>query len=152
MSRYVTGDKLPPALQEEAKRTNKDRFTGEHRPAWLDGPFVSSERRNAPADFEDDAAWLAHTEFPVSGEGAKLKLARNGQKSRTEYIRRPINGAGDTLTPQLMERLAIELAKSSGLPVWVAVEGQWLGNLTLHRPTIGLPSMWRVATPEGTLY
>jgi len=149
MSRYLLGNELPPALQEEAKSNDKYRFTGEHRPAWIDGSSVSSDVRNGQPQFDDDAQWLANTEFPVAGEGPTLHLARNKQKPRTTQIRTPINGAGDKVTPQMAEDNAIVMAKRTDLYVWVQVEGQRVGDMTFNRPNIGLPHMWRVATPKG---
>lgn len=89
MPRYVLGSELPERLRKLAKRKDTRRFTGEHRPRWLDSPSIDIARRNGPPDFKDDAEWLAHTEFPVSGKGDQLHLAKNGQQPRTHYLPKP---------------------------------------------------------------
>ena len=87
MPRYILGSELPERLQADAKARFKHRFTGDHRPEWLEAPSTDAARRTGPPDFEDDADWLAHTEFPVSGKHeADLHLALTGQQPRTMYL------------------------------------------------------------------
>jgi hypothetical protein len=85
------------------------------------------------------------------GVGTGLKLARNGMRAITHYIREPLHGA-DEIPPNDATTFALAAAKLSGRPVWVLVEGTRVGDMTFMRPTTGLPSMWRVATPTGDLY
>lgn len=150
--KYVFGNDLSRDLAREALALDHNRFTGEHRPAWLDGPNVDRWRRNGTPDFEDDAAWLANTEFPVAGRGHKLHLARNGQKPRTHYAHPPRVAPGQIVTPSQAERMAVALAKGTGLAVWVCVEGYRTGDMSFHRPQTGLIGTWAVATPEGKVY
>lgn len=150
MVKYIYGGDLPDHLQRVALDVDRHRYTGDHRPAWLDGPFVREGRKSGPPDFDDDAHWLANTEFPVAGTGKGLKLATNGQKPRVHYLRDIALGAGFPVTTKMAGEIAVAVAKATGKAVFVMVEGR-VGDMTFSRPTTGLPTMWRVATPKGEL-
>lgn len=150
--RYAWGSDLPPELQREALRIYRDRYTGDHRPAWLSSPNVGSERSNGPPDFEDDNQWLANTEFPIAGNGRTLRLSRNPSAPRVHYVNTPVWAHGQVLTVEEAQTVALAIARTTGKPIWVLVEGSRIGDITFYRPNAYRPSWWRLATPSGEIW
>lgn len=65
--KLVRGTELSADDQKHVLRAYVHRFTGEHKPQWAmkDRPGGGAY----PPQFKDDADWLAHTEFQITGLG-----------------------------------------------------------------------------------
>jgi len=64
---FIRGDHLSPRLQSRVKARYVHRFTREHKPAWAKQEW--RDGKPYPLQFDSDADWLAHTEFPVTIKG-----------------------------------------------------------------------------------
>ena len=93
----VRGDRLPPALQREAKRVFVNRYTITHKPAWAH----ARDAAGAPyaPQFLSDADWLASTLFPVTEDG-RLSLSRPYCRSYPTWPSRPDLAARSAPCPE----------------------------------------------------
>ena len=62
------GSELSPDTQKAALARYVHRYTGDHRPLWVDHARIS-EGKVMPVHFASDAEWLAHTLFHVKADG-----------------------------------------------------------------------------------
>lgn len=89
MSMPVLGSRLGPYMQSEVKRVFVHRFTGDHRPCWVDKPMPNGQPY--PLQFADDADWLANTYFWMTKRGELCKRTRHCESHPTwpndPYIR-----------------------------------------------------------------
>jgi len=61
---WVKGTDLPAAARLQATATYVHRYTKEHVPAW------AVQDGNSVVLFASDEDWLAHTNFPLNGDGS----------------------------------------------------------------------------------
>lgn len=83
----ITGDKLHPDDQKHVLAANQSRFTRTRMPDWAKNP--SGNDKKPALQFEDDADWLAHTEFRGIDENGRIKRGRWSAKSTPSYPDNP---------------------------------------------------------------
>lgn len=77
----VLGCNLPLSLQAEAKRAFVNRYTGNHRPHWVNNGMPDGSPY--PLQFADDNDWLGHTYFEVTKAGKLSARTRYCESSPT---------------------------------------------------------------------
>ena len=63
----IIGSNLSPLLQSQVKSMFVHRFTGEHKPTWVN--HARPDGSHHPPQLKDDADWLANTTFEITKRG-----------------------------------------------------------------------------------
>ena len=77
----LAGSQLNDSAKREALQRFVNRFTGQHRPQWVNEPMPDGSAY--PVQFRDDADWLANTRFYVTKNGRLDKRTTACQSSPT---------------------------------------------------------------------